>query len=254
MYRRGGKKISLFFPYGLNEGDEFLPANDDGSTNELPITIAFPFFDHDHTSLFVNNNGVISFLARVDQFTPDPFPLADGRRLLTPFWADIDTNNGGTLSYRQVLRFAQNDDIFLEADETIRASFVDMRDFVSSWMYIATWDRVAFFGAADTSIRNSFQAVMVTDGRYSFAIFNYGEINWTTGGASGGDSGTGLGGTPAQVGFNAGDGVTFYSVPGSRTAAVVNIETTSNIDVPGRWVFRTDNSNIEGLECTTSGV
>ena len=40
---------------------------------------------------------------------------------------------------------------------------------------------------------------MVTDGRYSFAIFNYGEINWTTGGASGGDSGTGLGGTPAQV-------------------------------------------------------
>ena len=42
---------------------------------------------------------------------------------------------------------------------------------------------------------------MVTDGRYSFAIFNYGEINWTTGGASGGDSGTGLGGTPAQVNF-----------------------------------------------------
>ncbi|XP_030844901.1 uncharacterized protein LOC105439567 [Strongylocentrotus purpuratus] len=27
---------------------------------------------------------------------------------------------------------------------------------------------------------------------------------------------------------------------------------TSNICVSGRWVFRTDNSNIEGLECTTS--
>ncbi|XP_030834981.1 sushi, nidogen and EGF-like domain-containing protein 1 [Strongylocentrotus purpuratus] len=202
----------------------------------------------------VNNNGVISFLVSVSQFTPDPFPLDDGRRLLTPFWADIDTTNGGTLSYRQVLRFAQNDAIFLEADDIIRASFVDMRDFVSSWMYITTWDSVAFFGASDTSIRNSFQAVMVTDGRYSFAIFNYGDINWTTGAASGGDSGTGLGGTPAQVGFNAGDGVIFYSAPGSRTAAVVDIETTSNIGVPGRWVFRTDNSNIEGLECTTSGV
>eukprot|EP00057_Strongylocentrotus_purpuratus_P019878 XP_011674352.1 PREDICTED: protein mesh-like [Strongylocentrotus purpuratus] len=129
-----------------------------------------------------------------------------------------------------------------------------MTDFVSSWMYIATWDSVAFYDAYDTSIRNSFQAVMVTDGRYSFAIFNYGDINWTTGTASGGSNYTGLGGTPAQVGFNAGDGVIFYSVPGSRTAAVVDIETTSNIGVPGRWVFRTDNSNIEGLECTTSGV
>ncbi|XP_030834998.1 sushi domain-containing protein 2-like [Strongylocentrotus purpuratus] len=234
----------LFFPYGLNEGDEFLPANDDGSTNELPISVAFPFFDHDHTSLFVNNNGVISFLERVPQYTPDPFPLALGRRLLTPFWADVDTTNGGTLSYRQVLRFAQNDATFLEADGVIRAKFVDMRDFVSSWMYIATWDKVAFFLASDTSIRNSFQAVMVTDGRYSFAIFNYGDINWTTGAASGGNSDTGLGGTPAQVGFNAGDGMTYYSVPGSRTAAVVDIETTSNIDVPGRWVFRTDSSNI----------
>eukprot|EP00057_Strongylocentrotus_purpuratus_P021270 XP_011675744.1 PREDICTED: alpha-tectorin-like [Strongylocentrotus purpuratus] len=243
----------LFFPFGLNEGDEFLPANDDGSTNELPISVAFPFFDHDHTSLFVNNNGVISFLERVPQYTPDPFPLALGRRLLTPFWADVDTTNGGTLSYRQVLRFAQNDATFLEADGVIRAQFVDMRDFVSSWMYIATWDKVAFFLASDTSIRNSFQAVMVTDGRYSFAIFNYGDINWTTGAASGGNSDTGLGGTPAQVGFNAGDGKISYSVPGSRTAAVVDIETTSNIGVPGRWVFRTDNSNIEGLECTTSG-
>ena len=47
--------------------------------------------------------------------------------------------------------------------------------------------------------RNSFQAVMVTDGRYSFAIFNYGDINWTTGTASNGDPFTGLGGIPAQV-------------------------------------------------------
>ncbi|XP_041485881.1 sushi domain-containing protein 2-like isoform X2 [Lytechinus variegatus] len=243
----------VFFPFGSDEGDDFLPANDDGFTDELPIAVVFPFFDHDHTSLFVNNNGVISFLISVSQYTPDPFPLADGRRLLTPFWGDVDTTNGGTLSYREVLRFTQDEGIFIEADDIIRSSFVEMRDFVSSWMYIATWDRVAFFGASDTSIRNSFQAVLVTDGRYSFAIFNYGDINWTTGTASGGNSSTGLGGIPAQVGFNAGDGVTHYNVPASRTADVVDIETTSNIGVPGRWVFRTDNSNIQGQECTTSG-
>lgn len=46
---------------------------------------------------------------------------------------------------------------------------------------------------------NTFQAVLVTDGRYSFAIFNYGPMTWTTGTASGGNTATGLGGTPAQV-------------------------------------------------------
>lgn len=39
---------------------------------------------------------------------------------------------------------------------------------------------------------------MITDGRFSFAIFNYNNLTWTTGTASGGNS-SGLGGTPAQV-------------------------------------------------------
>ena len=45
---------------------------------------------------------------------------------------------------------------------------------------------------------------MATNGVNSFVIFLYadGEIQWTTGDASGGTGG--LGGTPAQVGFNAG--------------------------------------------------
>ncbi|XP_063969190.1 protein mesh-like [Lytechinus pictus] len=251
-YEECRRSADIFFPFGSSEVDESLPANDDGSTAELPIAVVFPFFDQDHTSLFVNNNGVISFLSSVSQYTPDPFPLGDGRPLLTPFWADVDTTNGGSVFYREVLRFAQNGGLFGEADNVIRATFDDMSDFVSSWMYIATWDNVAFFGASDTSIRNSFQAVLVTDGRYSFAIFNYGDINWTTGTLSGGNSLTGLGGTPAQVGFNAGDGENYYSVSGSRTNSIVDIETTSNIGLPGRWVFRID-SEIRGQACTSSG-
>ena len=81
---------------------------------------------------------------------------------------------------------------------------------------------------------------MVTDGRQSFVIFLYadGEIQWTTGDVSGGVSG--LGGTPAQVGFNAGDRIRFASVPGSQTDAIINITNTSNVDVPGMWVYQVD--------------
>ena len=48
---------------------------------------------------------------------------------------------------------------------------------------------------------------MVTDGANSFVIFLYADngIQWTTGDAS--DGFGGFGGTPAHVGFNAGDGV-----------------------------------------------
>ena len=85
---------------------------------------------------------------------------------------------------------------------------------------------------------------MATDGIDSFVIFLYadGEIQWTTGDASGGTGG--LGGTPAQVGFNAGDGVRFASVPGSQTAEIINIDTTSNVGIPGVWIFKVNEQDI----------
>ena len=86
---------------------------------------------------------------------------------------------------------------------------------------------------------------MITNERRGFVIFQYadGEIQWITGDASGGSGG--FGGTPAQVGFNAGDGIRFADVPGSQTDAIVNIDTTSNVGMPGVWKFRVDEEEVE---------
>jgi len=46
---------------------------------------------------------------------------------------------------------------------------------------------------------NTYQAVLITDGSMSFVMFHYGVLTWTTGGTSGGNSDTGLGGKPAVV-------------------------------------------------------
>jgi len=96
---------------------------------------------------------------------------------------------------------------------------------------------------------NTFQAVLATDRLQSFVIFLYadGEIQWTTGDASGGSSG--LGGTPAQVGFNAGDGIRYAAIPQSRTNEIIGVSSTSNIGVPGVWVFRTDENTVEIAGC-----
>jgi hypothetical protein len=49
----------------------------------------------------VNTNGVISFLGTMSTYTPSPFPLGNNRRLVAPYWSDIDTRNGGDVWYRE---------------------------------------------------------------------------------------------------------------------------------------------------------
>ena len=97
----------------------------------------------------VDTNGVISFLQAVHQYTPDAFPLDGNRRLIAPFWADVDTRRGGMNTYRELLRGTpENEDIFQRADAIIHDAFLGYEDnFLATWMFIATWDKVAFFGS-----------------------------------------------------------------------------------------------------------
>ena len=46
--------------------------------------------------------------------------------------------------------------------------------------------------------------------------------------------GTGL------AGINAGDGVNFITIPESRTVNIRNIDQTSNVGIPGVWIFQVD--------------
>lgn len=92
---------------------------------------------------------------------------------------------------------------------------------------------------------NTFQCVLTSDGSLSFAVFLYadGEIQWTTGDNSGGAGGHG--GTPAVAGVNAGDGIQSATVPGSKTQDIINIAVTSNVEIPGMWVFRVNEDTSE---------
>lgn len=85
----------------------------------------------------------------VSQFTPDPFPLGDGRRLISPFWGDVDTRNGGSVSYRE-----STDTVLLQrATADVRRAFIDQHKFTATWIFIATWERVAFYGASSSTQR-----------------------------------------------------------------------------------------------------
>ena len=62
---------------------------------------------------------------------------------------------------------------------------------------------------------NTFQCILATDNVQSFAIFWYadGLMQWTTGDDASRNASGGLGGIPAQVGFDAGDNLNYATVP-----------------------------------------
>ncbi|CAH3035734.1 unnamed protein product [Porites lobata] len=230
-------KLGNFYPFGESEGDKVVTPNDDGSSGEVSISFPFPFFGQEHDSLFINTNGVISFLTNVYQYTPDRFPLGDRRRLVAPFWADVDARVAGEVFYRETW----DPSLLKRATSDVTTIYVRCKSFRAAWLLIATWYEVAFYGARGnySSKRNTFQAVLVTNGRNSFVIFNYDKLTWTTGTASSGNS-AGLGGTPAQAGFNGGDGLRYFNIPGSGTQQVLDLSRQSNVGNPGRWLYRID--------------
>jgi hypothetical protein len=198
-------------------GTSFLDNNDDSSSAPIDISRAFPgglrYFAGTYTTIFVNNNGNITFRGAVGQYTPTPFPIAD-QPMIAPFWADIDTNGGG--------RPARN------------GVWWDVRP----GQVVITWHNVGYY-AAHVDRLNSFQIVLrggaeMDEGQFEVE-FRYARCEWTTGDASGGHGGRG--GNPAQAGFDAGNRRDSRVLPGSRTAGVLRLCTTSNVGEPGVWRF-----------------
>ncbi|XP_023196029.1 sushi, nidogen and EGF-like domain-containing protein 1 isoform X3 [Xiphophorus maculatus] len=240
-----------FYPFGPDQGDAQTTAQDDGGSGLREISVAFPFFGDRHSGLYVNNNGLVSFLREVSQFTPVAFPIAGDRRVVAPFWADVDNRLAGSVFYRQ----SQDASVLRRASGDVRTYFAEFPDFNATWVLISTWHQVTFFGGNSQTPVNTFQVVLITDGELSFTIFQYNNITWTTGRhASSGGNLVGLGGIAAQAGFNAGDGRRYFNIPGSRTADVVGLEETTNVGYPGRWVFRIDDANVEVGGCSSASV
>lgn len=56
------------------------------------------------------------------------------------------------------------------------------------------------------------------------------------------------------MGFNQGDGVNFFSLPGSGSESVLMLSETSNIATPGLWVYRVDFSVQSGSKFSVYGL
>ena len=196
-------------------GDLIMNPNDDDSSARFNLPFSLDFFGTLYDSAWLNNNGNLSFAGPLSSYTPRPFPSSAGP-MIAPYWGDVDTRGIGS--------------VYLASP--------------NASTLVATWKDVGYFGS-HTDKTNSFQLIL-TDradtgaGNFDFS-FRYEQLQWTTGDASSGVGG--LGGTPAQAGYDAGNGVDYFALPGSFTSSILNLANTSNVtgDTPGLWNFTVRN-------------
>lgn len=197
-----------------------LAANDDGSTGQVDLGFSIDFFGSTYDSLYVNNNGNLTFNAPLSSYTPSGLTTY-GSPIIAPFWADVDTNPGGNLV-------------------TYGTGTVDGHP-----AFGVNWPGVDCFDTTSGG-ENWFQVLLIDRSDIAagdFDIeFNYDQIVWDSGQASGGN-GACLDGTSAQVGYTngstnalelTGSGVDGAFLDGGPDALVSG---SQNSPVAGQYIF-----------------
>ena len=207
-----------------------LAANDDSSTGSVGIGFNINFYGlAAQSTLFVNNNGNVTFNAPLSTFTPFGL-LTSTVPIIAPFFADVDTRGAGS----DVVRYGTGS--------------IGGRN-----VFGVNWINVGYF-PSQSNLLNSFQLIItnrsdVAAGDFDFE-FNYDQVRWETGGASGGSGG--FGGTPARAGWTdggatdfefAGSGVTRALIDGGPNALIAG---SLNSTVAGQYIFRVRNGAVVG--------
>ncbi|SFE78354.1 nidogen-like domain-containing protein [Roseivivax sediminis] len=208
-------------------GEEILNRNDDGSTPEIDLTSIFEdglnFFGTVYESLWINNNGSVTFENPRRAYTPDVITEQSNNPEITPFFADVDTRGGATDP--------------TPGGASTGANLVSYDLDADSDSLVVTWDDVGYYSRGIDKL-NAFQLVLTDRGDGDFDIeFRYEDINWTTGDASGGSEG--LGGEVARAGYTAGTGdpAEYFELPqsGDEAGILALEETPGNTGQPGLW-------------------
>ena len=208
-----------------------LSANDDGSSYAEPIGFMVNFFGNQHDTLYVNNNGNVTFDSPQSTYTPYDL-TSTTREIVAAFFGDVDTRG-------------VDSSLVTYGNDIVDGHLAFGINYINVGYYSGNSDKL-----------NSFQIILVDRsdvGAGNFDIeFNYEKIQWEAGSASGGVGG--LGGSSARVGFSNGTRVagTFFELPGSAvngafldtnfvTGLIYN---TFNNTISGRYHFEARNGVI----------
>jgi len=206
-----------------------LAPNDDSSTGLVGIGFTANFFGTNYSQLYVNNNGNVTFDSSLGTYTPFDL-LSTSQVIIAPFFADVDTSRAGNpVTYGTGTYNGQN-------------------------AFGVNWLDVDYFSSSTTHTNRDFFQLLLVDrsdvstGDFDI-IFNYDQIEWEAGTASGSDS-NGLGGHSARVGYSNGVDTAFELTGSAINGAFIDgganalISNRRNSQFDGQYVFNVRNGNV----------
>ncbi|KAJ8667861.1 hypothetical protein QAD02_009524 [Eretmocerus hayati] len=229
-----------------------------------------PFFGFRYNYTRVSMNGFLEFSDPPEHYTyPLVFPVKDWPKSNDPAFigiffskcrigqlkpTDINQKKPGVYYRREQDLQTRTDKLGVEMRERvmwdIREGVVGADTFVPKHAVIITWKNMSFAGGIDSSLykTNTFQMVLATDEVYTYAIFNYLDMQWTSHTEAGGDTTGGEGGVPAYIGFNGGNGTQSYEYkPYSQASTARDLTGRGWANgFPGRHIFRIDEKILPG--------
>ncbi|XP_056399830.1 sushi, nidogen and EGF-like domain-containing protein 1 [Hyla sarda] len=223
--------IGCLYPYG--EGlDTSALSSDDGSTL-INLNMGIPLFGKTYSSIYLNNNGLLSFNRPIINVRFQTFLIP----ILAPYWSDIDNSacTGCHIYYREVNQTEA--ELMQRATDDLKAHF-RLYQFSASWMFVSTWENVPYLNSVSGKV-NTFQAVLISDGKLTFLLFNYLDLQWPF--LYNGEQE----GPVSYAGLNNEDFSISYQLPNSQSISIVQLNATSNINVTGRWAFNVDRNVLQ---------
>lgn len=177
-----------------------LGNTDDSASAAVPLGFSstINFFGPTYSSVYVNNNGNLTFKSPNTIWVGAPLSTRTNSPMIAPFLADVDASGIGS------------------GVATYGTGTVNSRP-----AFAATWNNVGYYERRTDKL-NSFQVILIErfdTGTGNFDIeFNYDQVQWEAGNSAGGVNG--LGGNTARVGYTNGSGTPgrYFELAGSAVA------------------------------------
>lgn len=246
LLTQADQELELLTPYGQAEKDKGIQIQEMSIVNTFTVhlDVPFKFTGRMYDTINLTKNGVIT-LGGVHpedpqkaswENIPQALPLTTAYPLIAAYWTNPQITEHGDLWFQQTMDQKKLEGI----KRKVQCLYPQNKDLVAKWAFIATWENITSSKNLQT-VTNTFQIVLVNIEDYSYVLFQYGNLTWTSWKMP--DNKTDENKTQSAVaGYNGGDGISYSMLPGSKSKEILKIQYKSNVNVSGLWIFRIDQS------------
>ncbi|XP_065116698.1 sushi, nidogen and EGF-like domain-containing protein 1 [Paramisgurnus dabryanus] len=221
---------AIFYQFGPDVGDVQTFGSGYPGEKKASVNLASPFvyFGRTYNLIYVNSYGVLSFNQSISKEISYNIPTYGSVDLIAPLWADIDAYVFVVFYYHEYT----SGNVLTRATEDIKRYYPGL-SFNATWVFVATWG----FSTLLTNSSIPFQAVLISDGVSSFILMNYGDMSVIN--------------YPVVAGYDTIGSINYFVIPGSNDGS---LNSTSNVNTPGRWVFSLNKENVVGLQMKVTSM